>query len=362
MTLTDRAAQVRQGEEIDLPRLGKYLAQAFPRIAAPLSVEQFPSGHSNLTYLLRCSTAEGEIDVVLRRPPHGNAVATAHDMSREVKILEKLSPKWSKAPQPLHYCEDATILGAPFYLVERVKGVILRRKLPPGLALDASKARSLGLLLAQTLAELHALDLGAIGLADFGKPDGYVSRQVEGWAKRYQAAQTDEIAEIGKVVEWLRNHMPGSGPPALIHNDFKCDNVVLRDPDLDEVVGVLDWEMSTVGDPLMDLGTALAYWVEATDPEPLKSFAFGPTFVDGALTRDEFAQAYAKLSGRSLDNILFYFVFALFKNAVVAQQIYARYKKGLTSDERFGMMIFGVHLLAQSAVQSIQSGRISGAS
>lgn len=362
MTFVDAAAAVRSGEGIDVEVLAAYLARHVPEIGPPFSLEQFPSGHSNLTYLLHGHASDGAPRaLVLRRPPHGNVVKTAHDMGREVKILSKLAAAWDKAPRPVHYCEDASVIGAPFYLVERVQGVILRRKLPKGMTLSAEKARDLGDLLARTLAELHALSIDAVGLADLGKPEGYVTRQVEGWAKRYEAAKTDDIQEVDAVVTWLRQNLPVSPAPTLIHNDFKFDNVVLREDDLGAVVGVLDWEMSTIGDPLMDLGTAIAYWVEATDPEPLKQFAFGPTFVPGSLSRAEFAAAYARHSGRAVGGLLFYYVFALFKNAVVAQQIYARYKKGLTQDERFAMMIVGVNLLARAATEAIASEKISNA-
>lgn len=351
----------RKGEELDVAALEAYLVRTFPaEVAAPLVVEQFPSGHSNLTYLLRAAKpGGGDVELVLRRPPFGNVVKTAHDMSREHRILSALSKVWPKAPRPLVHCEDESVLGAPFYVMERRRGIILRRKMPADLAMDAAAIAKLGESFVATLVELHELDWRAIGLGDLGKPEGYVERQVSGWAKRYEAAKTDDVPEVERAASWLAANIPVSPPATLIHNDFKYDNLVLEPADPTRVTAVLDWEMSTVGDPLMDLGTALAWWVEAKDPAPLQEFAFGPTNLPGSATRLQIAEAYARArKGISLDDIRFYYAFSLFKNAVVAQQIYARYKKGLTQDSRFAMMIFGVKLLSEAAVRAIETGEL----
>ncbi len=357
----DGAKAPRKGEELDLGALEAYLVRELPdQVAAPLVVEQFPSGHSNLTYLLRAAKPSGgDVELVLRRPPFGNVVKTAHDMGREHKILSALSRVWDKAPRPLVHCEDEAVLGAPFYVMERRRGIILRRKMPAGLTMSEAEIAKLGESFVDTLVELHDLDYQAIGLGDLGKPVGYVERQVSGWAKRYEAAKTDEIPEVERAVAWLLANLPASPAPTLIHNDFKYDNLILDPSEPTRITAVLDWEMSTVGDPLMDLGTALAWWVESKDPAPLQEFAFGPTNLPGSQTRLQIAEAYAKRRpGVSLENIRFYYSFSLFKNAVVAQQIYARYKKGLTQDSRFAMMIFGVRLLSEAAVRAIETGEL----
>jgi aminoglycoside phosphotransferase (APT) family kinase protein len=247
---------------------------------APVTVEQFPGGHSNLTYLVKIGEGPGERELVLRRPPFGAQIKTAHDMDREFAFLSKLAPVYPRVPRPL-LLGDESVLGARFYVMERVRGVVLRSRLPAGLTIDPTLARGLSVAAVETLAELHAIDIEATGLAALGHPDGYVRRQVEGWTRRYAAAVTDDIPAMERVATWLAAELaanrPESGPPTLIHNDFKYDNLVLDPADLTRVRGVLDWEMATVGDPLMDLGTALCYWVELADPPELRAFAFGPT-------------------------------------------------------------------------------------
>lgn len=342
---TDRPRPVRPGEDLDLARLAPYLQEALQAPGAAVTVEQFPGGHSNLTYIVRV----GDRAYVLRRPPFGTRVKTAHDMDREFTILTRLAPVYPLAPRPILRGDEA-VLGARFYLMERIPGVILRPKNPPGLTLDPPLARRLSAAAADTLADLHAVDIHASGLAELGHPDGYVRRQVEGWTQRYAAAKTDDIPAIDAVAAWLAANMPTSGPPALIHNDFKYDNLVLDPADLANIRGILDWEMATIGDPLMDLGTALCYWVEEGDPAPVRAFAFGPTAVPGSYTRREFAEHYARRTGRSLERLDFYAAFGLFKTAVVAQQIYVRFVQGHTQDPRFAMMIHGVRALADQAL------------
>ena len=345
----DRAKPVR--EALDLERLTPYLQQALGMPDAPVTVQQFPGGHSNLTYLVTI----GGRELVLRRPPFGAQIKTAHDMDREYTILGRLAPVYPRVPRPL-LLADESVLGARFYVMERVPGVILRSRLPPGLEIDPSLARRLSAAAVETLAELHAIDIDAAGLTELGHPEGYVRRQVEGWTRRYDAARTDDIPEMEQVAGWLAANVPVSGPPTLIHNDFKYDNLVLDPGDLTRVRGVLDWEMATIGDPLMDLGTALCYWVESTDAPELRAFAFGPTAVPGSYTRREFAEHYARITGRSLADLGFYAAFGLWKTAVVAQQIYLRFVRGHTSDPRFAMMIVGVRALATQAARTLEQG------
>jgi aminoglycoside phosphotransferase (APT) family kinase protein len=355
MARPDAPRPPRPGEELDEGALAGYLAANLPGgLSGDLVIEQFPGGHSNLTYLVRA----GERELVLRRPPVGSRVKTAHDMGREFRVLSHLAPVWSRAPAPILYCEDEAVLGCRFYLMERRRGLILRKELPPGVAVDAPLARRMCEALVDGLVELHQVGYQAIGLGELGRPEGYVERQVRGWTERYGGSQTDDIGSVTEVARWLADHLPRSGTPSLIHNDYKFDNVVLDPDDLTRIVGVLDWEMSTVGDPLMDLGTALAYWVEPGDPPPMIDLRFGPTTLPGMMTRAEVAAHYAAGSRRELGDIVFYYAFGLFKTAVVVQQIYYRWKRGLTSDPRFAPLIHAVRLLCDHAAATITRGSL----
>jgi len=350
----DQATRVRPGEELNSAALESYLRAHLPQIAGPLSVEQFPHGHSNLTYLIRLGTTE----LVLRRPPFGNTVQTAHDMSREYRALTKLSAVFGPAPQPHLFCDDLGVLGAPFYVMERRRGVILRKALPPGVVIDAQTAGRLGQSLIDTLARLHAVDYQAAGLADLGKPVGYVARQVTGWIERYSKARTDDLPAMERVARWLAEHMPPESGAAVIHNDYKYDNVVLDPNDLTRIIAVLDWEMATLGDPLMDLGTTLGYWIEAGDPEPLKLARLGPTMLKGSLSRRQLVERYEQASGHEVPDPLFYYCFGLFKIAVIIQQIYARFARGKTNDPRFAELNDVVTVMSRQAERSIEAGTV----
>jgi aminoglycoside phosphotransferase (APT) family kinase protein len=349
--VVDAARAVRAGEEVDAHALERFFAAHLPELAGqPIEVQQFPGGHSNLTYLLRV----GDREVVMRRPPFGTKVKSAHDMGREHRILSALSKSYPLAPKPLAYCEDDSVLGAPFYVMERVRGVILRKNLPPELGFDAARLRTLNERVVDALADLHALDYRALGLSDLGKPEGYVQRQVEGWSKRYVGSQTDDVPVVEQVAKWLDTQRPADSGAALIHNDFKFDNMVLDSADPTRIVGILDWEMSTIGDPLMDLGTLLSYWVQADDDPMMQYFRSGPSDAPGALTRQEMVERYSARTGRQVDKPHFYYVFGLFKTAVVLQQIYYRYRQGLTKDERFSMFGAGVQALCEQAARAIE--------
>jgi aminoglycoside phosphotransferase (APT) family kinase protein len=358
----DGASPVRAGEELPLAPLEAYLNQhlgipsAGPR---PLVVEQFAQGHSNLTYLVRLGGGGGgdATELVLRRGPFGNQVKTAHDMGREYRVLSRLWTVYPPAPRPVLFCDDPAVLGAPFYLMERRRGIVLRKQLPRGLVLDEDTARRLSITLIDNLAALHALDYRAAGLGDLGKPEGYVQRQVTGWTERYARARTDDLPALDHLARWLAEHLPPAPiGAALIHNDYKYDNLVLDPTDLTRIVAVLDWEMATVGDPLMDLGTTLGYWVEAGDPPALRDAAFGPTALPGSLSRRALAERYADRSGRDISGVLFHYAFGLFKIAVIIQQIYARYARGHTHDARFAHMNDLVAVLAEQAGQAIARG------
>jgi aminoglycoside phosphotransferase (APT) family kinase protein len=352
--MLDHPTAIRPGEELDLARLDLYLRRHFPNEGGMLQVRQYPSGHSNLTYSLQLGAKE----LVLRRPPFGSKVKSAHDMGREFRVLSKLHSVYRPAPEVLFYCEDASVLGAPFYVMEPIHGIILRRELPPGLDLPAEKARQLSESFIGNLVRLHRVDYTAAGLSDLGRPEGYLIRQVRGWTERYYGARTHDYPEVEKISAWMQQHMPSTNAVSLIHNDYKYDNVVLDSSDITTIVGVLDWEMCTVGDSLADLGTTLAYWVDATDPEELQQDRWGPTTRPGSLTRAEVVQHYAQKTGSDVSQIAFYLVLARFKLAVIVQQIYYRYHQGITKDERFASMSEKVQTLLRASLQSAQSGRI----
>ncbi|MBU8896665.1 phosphotransferase family protein [Corallococcus sp. H22C18031201] len=354
----DKTREVRQGEELDAAWLERFLKEKLPELSGPLVVEQFPGGHSNLTYLLRV----GEREMVLRRPPFGaKNIKAGHDMEREFRILSHLMPVFPRVPRPLVFCpEDGSPLGAPFYVMERVRGVILRGRPPKGLSLGESDYRRLSESFVDNLVALHAVDLQASGLASLGKPEGYLGRQVQGWTERYQKSKTDDLPEMEEVATWLAANLPpdtGAGA-TFIHNDYKYDNLVLDPDDLSRIRAVLDWEMATVADPLSDLGMALAYWIEPNDPEELRSLGIGLTSQPGNLSREELVARYEEKSGRQVHHLSFYFVLALFKVAVIAQQIYARFKRGYTKDERFAGLIFAVAVLGRLAAKAIESGGV----
>jgi aminoglycoside phosphotransferase (APT) family kinase protein len=348
--MIDQPKSVREGEALDLAALTDWLRAHTHLLAGTddrVELLQFPSGYSNLTYMLRIGAAE----VVLRRPPFGDIVKSGHDMGREFTVLSKLAPIYPLAPAPLAYCEDPSVLGAPFYLMERRRGIIIRRRPPKGLSLDEAGARRLSTAVIDGLAELHGLDWRAAGLAEFGKPQGYARRQVEGWTRRWERAKTDEVAKLDAIAAWLASALPADADAdaALIHNDYKYDNVLLDPDDPTQIRAVLDWEMATIGSPRMDLGTTLGYWVEAGDDARLQGLAFGPTNLPGSLTRAELIARYEERSGIRVGDGVYYRVFGLFKIAVIVQQIYARYKQGSTQDPRFAALGYFVSALAEVA-------------
>jgi aminoglycoside phosphotransferase (APT) family kinase protein len=353
----------RAGEEVDAARLASFLEgrlEGLPSGAA-LHVSQFPGGHSNLTYLLRVAgVPEPAPEWVLRRPPRGGEVKTAHDMGREWRVLSALAPVYPKAPRPLVSCEDASVIGAPFYVMERVRGLILRSpRQREARAIDAAGYRRLSEAFVDALADLHAVDWRAAGLEAIAHPEGYLERQVRGWIERYRRARTDDVPEIERAIAWLEARpVPPGGRAALVHNDWKVDNMVLDPADPGTIRAVLDWEMATVGDPLLDVGTSLAYWVEAGDPEEVQGLPLGPTALPGNLSRAEIVARYEARTGAPLADPLHAYVFGLVKVATIAQQIYRRFAKGLTRDERFGALILAVAILGRLAERAIEWGRV----
>ncbi|MGE5371178.1 MAG: phosphotransferase family protein [Solirubrobacterales bacterium] len=349
--VTDRATSIRSGEELDPKKVLEFLKDSVPGLNGEIEIKQFPSGFSNLTY----SVKVGDREMVLRRPPFGKKAKTAHDMGREYKILSALKPVFPYCPQPLVYTEDEAVMGCPFYVMERIPGIILRRDLPKGMELNPKEARTLSENLITVQYKLHSVDYAKAGLADFGKPEGYVRRQVEGWSGRYRDAKTPDAPDFEKVMQWLHDKMPGeSGIVGIIHNDFKFDNAVLDPSNPMEIIGILDWEMATLGDPLMDLGSSLGYWVEQDDPAPLQAIRQMPTNLEGMLTRQEQFALYGELMGIKVDHFDFYYCFGLFRLAVIAQQIYYRFFHGQTKDPRFGALIAAVKVLEATALQVIE--------
>ncbi len=346
-SLVDQPITVRAGEEIDLARLGRWLRAALD-IDGEASVLQYPSGYSNLTYLLRI----GDAELVLRRPPHGSKPKSGHDMNREHAILTAIHGAYPYCPRPLALCEDEAIIGSRFFVMERVHGIIVRRDFPPGLSLEPGDVGALFDHLVDLLVELHALDYRALGLESFGRPQGYVARQVSGWCDRYRRARTPDVPDGEDLMAWLEHRMPADNDGCLIHNDYRLDNVVLDIDDPLHIVGVLDWEMATLGDPLMDLGASLAYWVESGDPPEMQALRMMPTTAPGAPTRAEVISRYARTSGRSLDDFDFYYRFGLFRLAGIAQQIYYRSYHGQTADPRFRALGAQVKILVDAAASA----------
>jgi aminoglycoside phosphotransferase (APT) family kinase protein len=350
----DRPSEMRAGEELNRATLEPFLRAHFPNERGEIQFKQYPAGHSNLTYAVRF----GEREMVLRRPPFGSKVKSAHDMGREYRVLSKLHAAYPPAPEVLLYCDDESILGAPFYLMEPIHGIILRRDPPAGVNFTEGTARQLSEAFVANLAELHRLDYAAIGLGGLGNPDGYLERQLKGWTERYHGSKTHDHPDEGKITTWMEARPRVAAAPALIHNDYKFDNTVLDPREPTKIIGLLDWEMCTVGDPLTDLGTLLAYWIEDADPTELKSVRWGPTNYPGSLKRKEIVELYARLTGRDTSEMVFYLVFARFKLAVIVQQIYYRYHLGLTKDPRFAHMHELVRILLRAARRSAETGEI----
>lgn len=335
MALLDEPRVVRKGEELLEPELDAYLKSLDLGLEGRLEIAQYPGGASNLTYLLRYPGRE----LVLRRPPFGHKAKGAHDMLREARLMAQLKPSYPYVPTVLAICEDTSLLGAEFYVMERLVGVIPRKDLPSELALDEAETRALCLEMIDRLIELHQVDHRGAGLAGLGKGEGYVGRQISGWIERYQRARTPDVPDFRGVMAWLEAHMPARDvATCLIHNDYRFDNVVLTAPSPGasmRIIGVLDWEMATLGDPLMDLGSTLAYWVEAGDPEWRKEARLQPTHLPGMLTRSELIAYYAERTGFAADDFRFYEVYGLFRLAGILQQIYYRYYHKQTDNPAF---------------------------
>jgi len=341
---------VRKGEELNKEALFEFIRKNIVEVPdGTLEIEQFGAGQSNLTYLLKI----GVWEAVLRRPPLGPVAPKAHDMNREYKVLSGLYPLYPTAPKPYIFSDDEKVVGSPFFIMERRKGIVLDTKIPERITYSKELGRKISSLMVDKLVELHQIDYKQTALVNLSKPDGFMERQVSGWIKRYARSKTDEIAEVDELTKWLGKNIPVSGEPGIIHYDYKLNNAMFSE-DFSEMTGLFDWEMTTVGEPLADLGVALGYWTGADDPELLKTGLGKPsvTVKEGFYSRREFIEQYAKRSRRDVSNIHFYHTFAYFKLAVICQQIYFRYKKGQTDDPRFAHFDQSVANLIQHALNT----------
>ena len=351
----DFPRNIRSGEEFAIENLKAYL-QKNDIDTTDFELKQFPSGYSNLTYFLKNSSQE----MVLRRPPYGaKSLKGGHDMLREYTVLKNLKSQFNKVPKVYHYCDDESILGAPFYIMDRVQGYIIRPNLQQKNSPGKEVIEKISNSLVDTLVELHSVNIKQANLNDLGKINGYVKRQVEGWTKRYFHSKTDSIRDMEFVAKWLNENQPKESKEAIIHNDFKYDNLVLDKNNFSNIISVLDWEMATIGDPFMDLGTTLGYWIDSNDLPELKLFQLSATTLEGNPSRESILEMYEKKSGYTVNKPVFYYVFGLFKIAVIAQQIYFRYKKGFTKDKRFGLLNLAVMSLSVMAKQAIAKDRLS---
>jgi aminoglycoside phosphotransferase (APT) family kinase protein len=330
----DRAGAVRPGEALDVHAVHGWLSERVPGLTGLPEVTQYAGGASNWTYRLRYP----ERDLVLRRPPAGTKARSAHDMAREFTVQSALAPVYPYVPRTIGLCTDAAVIGAEFYVMERIPGIILRRRLPEGLRLDAAAARRLCHAVIDRLIDLHAVDWRAAGLESLSRGAGYARRQIEGWSDRYVKARTWNTPSFRRVRAWLAANAPDDVASCVIHNDWRFDNCVLAPDDPTRVVGVLDWEMATIGDPLMDLGSALAYWVHADDPALMRMTRRQPTYLPGMLRREEVVEHYLARTGlapASPAGWAFYEVYGLFRLAGIAQQIYYRYHRRQTRNPAF---------------------------
>ena len=353
MTVTGSDTQkVRKGEELNSSNLVNYLRNNIEGLPeGQPEITQFTAGHSNLTYCLKI----GSWEAVLRRPPLGPIAPKAHDMEREHFIIGELNPIYPPAPKPILYCGDSTIIGAPFLLMERKKGIVLDTHFPGYVQpeKEAEIGKQISELMIEKLVQLHQIDYTDTKMPAISRPDGFMERQVNGWITRYERAKTDDVKGVDDLQKWLLNNIPISPQPSIIHYDYKLNNAMFS-PDFREMIGLFDWEMTTVGNPLADLGVAMSYWVKADDPEGLV-MAFGKppiTIKKGFITRTEAIELYARKSGKDVSNMHFYMTFAYFKLAVICQQIYYRYKKGQTNDHRFKQFNITVNALLQHAISS----------
>ena len=332
ITQGNPTAPVRSGEELDWQALDRRLKEVIPGLDGRPEISHFASGNSNLTYRLKYAAE----DLVVRRPPFGTKAKSAHSMIREYRIMNALKPVYPWVPDTLYYTDDESVIGSEFYVMRKVEGQVIKQTIPADWGFTPADTRRLCRQFWEKLIELHQVDYRAAGLEDFGQPKGYMQRQVMGWNGRYQRVITPDVDEFSDVRQWLEtNKPPESCNHAILHGDYRIDNIILSNRDPTAIRAVLDWEICALGEPLMDLGNALAYWIEPDDPPYLKALQMQPSTAEGMLTRTEILALYSELTGRDTAGFLFYLVFGYFRNAVILQQIYYRFYHGQTQDERF---------------------------
>lgn len=336
---------VRSEDNFDTAAVHSWLSQQISGLGSVPIVEQFRSGASNLTYLLKYPDRE----LVLRRPPHGNKAASAHDMKREFLIQRRLLPSYPLVPNVIALCEDSHVIGSDFYVMERIQGTILRRDIPDDANLDLERAYALGETIIDGLARLHKVD--AHILSELSKGPGYITRQVEGWSRRYRNALTDDVPKAEELMSWLDTNQPADVAACVIHGDWRLDNMVLDLTHTPRIVGVLDWELATVGDPLMDLGSALAYWIDKTDEPAFAELRRQPSHLPGMPTRAEFVSRYLEKTNWPCEDFGFYEVFGIFRLSVILQQIWSRYRAGQTTNPAFAHFGTAVQVLINRAME-----------
>lgn len=338
-------------DSIDWTKVEKYLRKSLKDLpAGELQVKQFSEGYSNLTYLLTIDGWEG----VLRRPPFGEVPPKAHDMEREYRMLEKVNPVFPLAPKPFVYCEDPEVMDKHFYIMEKKQGIVIDEEIPASYGTSEEAGPRISKNVIQTLVQLQSIDYKKAGMADMGKPEGFMERQVRGWIKRYQHSKTEEIPDLEKLEEWLMAEIPSNPETTIVHNDFKLNNMVLDENDPGVTKGILDWELSTIGDPLSDLGSTVAYWGSPDDPDMGINIV---TSQPGFYSRREFIDEYAKQSGRDVSKVDYYVTFGFYKLAVILQQIHYRWKTGEIDDDRFEHLNSAVSNLVDMA-NLTRSGKI----
>ena len=350
----DKGGEVREGEELDAKAVSNWLREQGINIEGEPTVTQFSGGASNWTYRLQYEGKDTDQDLILRRPPKGTKAKSAHDMVREYTVQKALKDAYPYVPKMVALCTDESIIGADFYVMERMEGIIPRANLPKGIDLDVEQTRALCTNVINALVDLHQVDYKKHpDLVNLGRGEGYCERQVTGWDKRYVKAKTPNVPSFGLVRQWLSKHTPADSKTCLIHNDWRFDNVILDVADPTKVIGVLDWEMATLGDPLMDLGSALAYWVEEDDNIIMQQSRRQPTHLKGMMTRDEVVAYYLQQTGLEIDNWTFYEVFGLFRLAGIVQQIYYRYYHKQTTNPAFKNFWLIVHVLHAKCLKLI---------
>jgi aminoglycoside phosphotransferase (APT) family kinase protein len=344
---------VRADEQFDYQAMEAYLHTHVAHAEGPLEVRQFGGGHANLTYLL----CMGEQEWVMRRPPLGPTLPTAHDMRREFRVLSALATADVPVPRPVVLCEDLSVIGVPFYLMERRHGVVIRDSIPPVIGDDFDKRRQVGEAVVDTLAALHAVDWQAVGLQDFGRPAGYLERQLRRWAEQWERARTRPVPALERVLEWLHQHVPVSQRTSIVHGDYKLDNLMLMVQPPVQVVAILDWEMSTLGDPLADLGWLLSQWPQSGDCATRLGVWWAITAEPGFLQRHALVARYEERTRQRATAIDFYEVLGLYKNAVIIEGIYARFVAGQTRDARFAEFGAKAETYADIALELTQRAR-----